>query len=413
MPEDWALTPSGLRPGEKFRLLFATSTTRNAQSSNIADYNTFVQNRAAAGHSAIRRYSSQFRVVGSTSTVDARDNTGTTGTGVPIYWLDGNKLADNYPDFYDGSWDDHGMRSENGVTGGIFSFWTGSNDDGTKNAFPLGGALVRVGRRELPSDSPLSDASGSPGFLYRLYALSPVFKVYEPPPAELSLIWTETIPPRPQSMNPSLTGRKVGKEVSETDSGTTDVYFYVRTERLHSSKLPFRVCVTGDATQSTTNSPQKEVEDDFQVVVDNAVQGASCFDTSIPANQQYKRMTIRILNDDRFEGSDGEQVRIALTQAPGNPLPSPYGIRAAYNLLHLRIADDDFYQQPVQFSPAEYEIVHGSAVLGRAQTRRVKEGSNSGHVGLMFTKGVPYAPYTVTYKHPCLGSSTELPVNWC
>ena len=43
-------------------------------------------------------------MVGSTAAVDARDNTKTTGTGVPIYWLNGAKVADNYADFYDGSW---------------------------------------------------------------------------------------------------------------------------------------------------------------------------------------------------------------------------------------------------------------------------------------------------------------------
>ena len=47
-----------------------------------------------------------FRVIASTSTVDARDNAGLTGTGVPIYWLgSGNKVADNYADLLDGSWD--------------------------------------------------------------------------------------------------------------------------------------------------------------------------------------------------------------------------------------------------------------------------------------------------------------------
>ena len=55
---------------------------------------------------ANRPFASQYRVVGSTSSVDARTNTGTTGTGVPIYWLNGNKVADNYADFYDGNWDD-------------------------------------------------------------------------------------------------------------------------------------------------------------------------------------------------------------------------------------------------------------------------------------------------------------------
>ena len=66
--EDWDLVPAGLVPGDSFRLLFVSSTTRNASSSSIGAYNTFVQNRAAAA-------------------IDARDNTGTTGTGVPIYWL--------------------------------------------------------------------------------------------------------------------------------------------------------------------------------------------------------------------------------------------------------------------------------------------------------------------------------------
>ena len=58
-----------------------------------------------------RTSDSQFRVVGcDRRTTDARDNTATTYTssdkGVPIYWLDGNKVADEYEDFYDGSWDD-------------------------------------------------------------------------------------------------------------------------------------------------------------------------------------------------------------------------------------------------------------------------------------------------------------------
>ena len=65
-----------------------------------------MQNRAAAGHTDIQTYSSGFRAVGSTEDVDARDNTSTTYTssdkGVPIYWLDGNKVVDDYEDFYDG-----------------------------------------------------------------------------------------------------------------------------------------------------------------------------------------------------------------------------------------------------------------------------------------------------------------------
>ena len=103
---DWALIPAEVGPGDSFRLIFITSTRRNARSTDIADYNTFVQNAAARGHTAIRPYASGFRVVGSTASIDARDNTCTSGIGVPIYWLNGNKVADHHGDFYDGSWDD-------------------------------------------------------------------------------------------------------------------------------------------------------------------------------------------------------------------------------------------------------------------------------------------------------------------
>ena len=104
--DTWSLIPSGLKGGDSFRLLFLSSTTRNGSSSSIGTYNTFVQNRATAGHDGLADYASQFKVVGSTADTDARDNTETTGAGVPIYWVNGNKLADGYSDFYDGSWDD-------------------------------------------------------------------------------------------------------------------------------------------------------------------------------------------------------------------------------------------------------------------------------------------------------------------
>ena len=105
VPANWSLKPTGLASGDKFRLLFLSSTTRTATATDIADYNTFVQTRAAAGHADIQAYSAGFRVVGCTAAADARDNTETTYTsttkGVPIYWLNGAKAADQYEDFYE------------------------------------------------------------------------------------------------------------------------------------------------------------------------------------------------------------------------------------------------------------------------------------------------------------------------
>ena len=189
----WSLKPSGLGAGDQFRLIFVTSGIRDATSSDIADYNTFVQEQAATGHMAIRPYSDQFRVVGSTRAVDARDNTSTTGTGVPIYWLNGSKVADNYADFYDGSWDDEANpRNQSG--GRITTFvrvYTGSDNDGTEYVNPggasaaLGSGAVRLGRvnSTLSTANPLNSGENSEGntLSFPFYGLSPVFTVKAPP----------------------------------------------------------------------------------------------------------------------------------------------------------------------------------------------------------------------------------------
>ena len=96
--------------------MFVTTHTRDGRSSNIADYNSLVQDRAGAtGHTNIQTYKTGFRALASTTTVDARDNTCTTGAGVAIYWLNGSKVADNNADLYDGSWDSvSGRRFESG-----------------------------------------------------------------------------------------------------------------------------------------------------------------------------------------------------------------------------------------------------------------------------------------------------------
>ena len=134
--------PPAWPPATKFRLLFLSSTKRNATATDIATYNTFIQTRAAAGHTDIQAYSAGFRAVGCTADTDARDNTETTYTstakGVPIYWLNGAKAADEYEDFYDGSWDDEANdKNESGTDAHDTSQeanwpWTGCNHDGTE-----------------------------------------------------------------------------------------------------------------------------------------------------------------------------------------------------------------------------------------------------------------------------------------
>jgi len=184
------LKPAGLDEDDRFRLLFVTGRRYQALHRNIDFYNNSVRDRANRGHSLIWPYSSQFHAVASTLNTDARDNTSTTGTGVPIYWLNGLKVADDYADFYDGSWDSNSehMKLETGksictrVVGCVVIVWTGSNSDGTKDLiYPLGryplteGEFGKIGN--LRASSPLSVAVQRVSSLNYLYALSPVFVV--------------------------------------------------------------------------------------------------------------------------------------------------------------------------------------------------------------------------------------------
>ena len=195
VPQNWSLEPAGLNAGDEFRLIFFSSTKRDASSTEIADYNTFVQGLAAAGHADIRAYSSGFRVVGCTRAVDARDNTGTTGAGVPIYWLNGNKVADDYADFYDGSWDDEAHnKNESGAAArsatSILNYpFTGCDHDGTKSN-ALGGTNVIVGRpnSSASGDGPLSNSitNVANDSTRPMYGLSEVLQVSVPDLGTLS-----------------------------------------------------------------------------------------------------------------------------------------------------------------------------------------------------------------------------------
>ena len=185
VPATWPLVPSESAPGGSFRLLFASSTKRDATSPSIGAYDAHVQDAAADGHQSIQDHSSRFSVLASTSRVDARDHTGTTVTpgdrGVPIYWLNGARVADDHSDFYDGNWSSNAARNESGnAAGADVEIHTGSNDDGTKhsdNQLGAGGAgQVQVGK---PTESgrEIDSASATATQARGLYGLSKVFIV--------------------------------------------------------------------------------------------------------------------------------------------------------------------------------------------------------------------------------------------
>ena len=205
VPVDWALIPDtdGNGPdfttGQSFQLLFITSDTRNAASTDIETYNLAVQNTASnatgSGMMPIADFSHQFRALISTPEVDARDNTATTGNGVPIYWLNGDKVADDYDNFYDGEWDSQIGKNEHGsdITDTTLQVWTGSLPDGTGDTINnreagTSGNLVIVGT--LSSSSEIFSIPVDKNEQHHLYALSPVIIVHNIPTAPTSVVVT-------------------------------------------------------------------------------------------------------------------------------------------------------------------------------------------------------------------------------
>ena len=196
VPSDWPLIPAGRTGGDVFRLIFLSSDRRNANPADIGTYNTFVQNLAAAGHTAIQPYSEGFRVVGCTRRTDARDNTHSNPAnypGVRIYWLNGVKVADDYNDFYDNGWDneidtknEHGNNGRDIQQSGNYPV-TGCANNGTELFVPTGSRglgsshSVRVGRPASSAGGPISSGESIvPSVVRPMYGLSEVFRVSFP-----------------------------------------------------------------------------------------------------------------------------------------------------------------------------------------------------------------------------------------
>jgi len=135
--EAFQLIPSGLSPGNQYRLVFTTSGTRDATSTNIDDYNTFVTTQANQS-SALTALGTTWTAIVSTFSTNALTNTSTDPspsgvTGVPIYLVSGLRVADSYDDLWDGSIQNPIYSDETGSSaslGANQALWTGTNPNG-------------------------------------------------------------------------------------------------------------------------------------------------------------------------------------------------------------------------------------------------------------------------------------------
>ncbi|BCU12036.1 PEP-CTERM sorting domain-containing protein [Microcystis aeruginosa] len=142
------VVPPGLNPGDQYRLVFVTDGTRNATSTNINDYNNFVTSQVTGSALATQLTTAGFnpntitwKAIGSTSATSAKVNTGTDGTqpDVAIYLIDGNRVANNNADLWDGSIQTNINRTQIDTSKNA-SVWTGTQAGGSTGS-PLGNAV--------------------------------------------------------------------------------------------------------------------------------------------------------------------------------------------------------------------------------------------------------------------------------
>lgn len=185
--------PAGLNPGDHYRLVFVTSTSRDGTSTNIADYNAFVTT-AANSVPQLAALSTTWTAIASTATVNARDNTGTNpvATGVPIYNLAGLEVATNNTTLWTSTLTVTHLAAINANESGTIvptgvTVWTGTNLAGTKTAVPLGpGTSVGYGNAANTDALWILNVFGSATTTSRsFYAISGDLKVVPEPSSVL------------------------------------------------------------------------------------------------------------------------------------------------------------------------------------------------------------------------------------
>jgi hypothetical protein len=133
-----AILPSGLNPGDPYRVIFISSEMGDATSPDISHYNTLVDSVANAGGSDLALFGATWVVVGSTPTVDALTNIGSFTS--PVYNTAGLLVAINSTALWSGTLSNAVGYDENGNSLLSQSADTGTNSNGTgASGFELGG----------------------------------------------------------------------------------------------------------------------------------------------------------------------------------------------------------------------------------------------------------------------------------
>jgi hypothetical protein len=161
--------PNSLNPGDQYRLVFVTSTTTSGYASSGTDGNNIVQARADAVPQ-LAQLGATWKMIGSTSTVSARENTETdpvaNGAGVPIFLIwNSTLIASDYSDLWDGNLQADLNYTELGTqyNGRV---WTGDVENGLGESQYFGHPSGTLFGNSAPSTGttiPVIPQTGQPG----------------------------------------------------------------------------------------------------------------------------------------------------------------------------------------------------------------------------------------------------------
>jgi PEP-CTERM motif len=183
-------TPAGLKPGDEFRFVFVTDGIRDATSTNIADYDSFVN--VDAGGATYNGVVLNWLTIGSTDSVDAIDHVGQANASV--YMSDGTLVTSDTT--ATGLWSGALVHEINlDLAGNIVPpanfVWTGTNPTGTGFGGPLGSPPTpQVGSTTDTGGAWVSSGRSNSGDSRNFYGISSVLTVAQtvPEPSTLTML---------------------------------------------------------------------------------------------------------------------------------------------------------------------------------------------------------------------------------
>lgn len=180
--------PPGLTPGSTYHLVFVSRDARDGISTNITDYNNFVQAQAALNPTLTgTNMGVTYRAIASTATDSALSN---APISAPVYNFNGQLVANNSIDMWNGTLANAIFYDQFANTG-FPDVWSGTDQNGNPvGGSEMGTANPHTGLANLSTSRWIDDSNSPQNVPAALYALS----------QELTFPFQSSVTPEPSTM---------------------------------------------------------------------------------------------------------------------------------------------------------------------------------------------------------------------